>query len=221
MPVKSVKGLTIRLMSGDATPVEKTGATLVSISKADPAVVEVDDVSGISAGDPVYIEGTGLDSIDGQWFTVGNVVTAAKTFELVGSDTTADTGTFSANGKVSLYTKTGMMEKLCLSDVDMSAGSPSEIDIGTFCNPGATLPGNAPAGTATFSGYTDITDDGYKELLVAEADRKERLLYIEIPGNGVLVAPVVIGSVSWTVPREGSTAYSFSATMTKRMEHRF
>jgi hypothetical protein len=217
MAVQSTKGLRIYISKGTATA---HPFTPTAISKAKPAVVTVAAVTGIAAGDVVTFANTGFPELDNRAFVVGTVDGTANTFIVVGSDTTASTATLGATPSATVYEATDM-QSLCLSSIEISAGSPNTIDISTFCNPGASLPGNPTPGTLTFSGYTDTTDLGYQELLLAEADGKERMLKIEIPGNGYLVAPVIIGSVGWTVPLEGAVAYNFSATMVKPLVHRF
>ena len=88
----------------------KDGATAVSVtptgaSKAAPSVITTASTAALKDGDLVFLpaDATGLSEIDGKWWVVANLV-ADTSFELLGSDTTAATGTFSAGTAIDGYT---------------------------------------------------------------------------------------------------------------------
>ena len=214
--IASTKGLKIWMENVGVTT---TDTVPTAITKAKPAEVTVVSTTGMADGQVVTLSGTDYPELDGLIFIVDKLTSTS--FELIGSDTSKTAAAaLGATPKAMAYT-TADMTILCLSGIDISPGSPNTIDISTFCKPGASLPGNATPGSMTFNGFTDINANGYKELLAAEADGKARMLKIDVPNNGYLVGKVNVGSVSWGVPLEGSTTYSFTATMSTPMKHVF
>lgn len=214
--ITSTKGLTIHMEKESTTTLDLVPK---GITKAKPSEVTVDDTTGMVDGQLVTFSGTNYPELDGKIFVVDKLT--STTFELLGSDLTASTGTTIGGAAKAMAYNAADVVTLCLSSIDISPGSPNTIDISTFCTPGASLPGNPTPGTMTFNGFTDIASKGYAELLAAEADGKARLLKIDVPNNGYLIGKVTVGSVSWGVPLEGSTTYSFAATMSTPMRHVF
>lgn len=213
MAILSTKGLTVQVQKGSATGTELTPT---DISKAEPAVVTVADTTGMSQGDFVTMAGTSFTELDGKQFIVGAVT--ATTFELLGSNTTGSGATLGGTPTATYYT-TADLQGLCLSSITVNNPEAGTISVGTFCNPGASVPGNPTAGSLTLSGYVDIQDQGYLELLTAEDDGLPRGLKITIPSNGYLVASIIVGSVTWDLPLEGAAGYSFNCALETPMEH--
>jgi hypothetical protein len=216
--------MSITSTRGTKICISKKSATIASvvptaITTAKPAEVTVSATTGMADGDVVYMSGTGFPEIDGKFFTVG-ALTATK-FELVGSNTTGSTGTLAASPSAKYY-KPADLVCLCLSNIDVSAGAANNISVATFCEPDASVPGNPTPGTVTLSGYVDTAEPtGYEELLLAESDGAPRVIKISLPNQGDFIGEIIIGSVNYSVPLEGAAAWSFTATMSKRIQHRF
>lgn len=229
MAVTSTKGLKIWLEKGGTS---RTDITPTAIATGKNPEVTFDNTGGkVSVGDLVFIKGTAFVPADGYTFNNTMFVlgapsgadtiaaTASATASLLGANIAS--GTLGSGSPLMQHVESSNLVSLCLSTMDISSGSPNTIDISTFCQPGASLPGNPTPGSFTFAGYTDITDAGYLELLDAERDGKSRALKIDIPNQGYLVADTIIGSVAWNLPLEGSSDYSFQASQGTPLRHLF
>jgi hypothetical protein len=216
MPAKSAKGLTICITKGGVTP---TDLAPTAITQAKPAVVTC-TTTNVQDGDIVIPKNTGMTSLDNKMFIVANK--SATDLELLGSDTSKD-GVFTTGGteKLEHYQKTDMV-CLCLASISITADTPGTVEVGTYCNPSASLPSAAAsAGTLDFSGYVDITDPDYQELLKAVDDANQRFLRIMFPNNGFVVFPVTFSNITWDLPLEGAIGYSGSAVLGTNARHLF
>lgn len=215
MAAKSSKGLRICITKGGSAGTELTPTAITSAS---PAVVTCTPGAAVK-GDLVFIAGTGMPSIDGKIWVIGTVTVNDVT--LLGSDTTNDTFTGGGQESAKLFRPTDM-ECLCLSSLSISSDTPGTVDVGTYCDPTAALPSAATsAGTLDFSGYVDITDPDYTELLDAVDDGLVRYLRITLPNNGYIVAPVTFSSITWDLPLDGAVGYSGSAVLGSKPKHLF
>jgi hypothetical protein len=210
--ITSTKGLKIYLETGGTT---LATVTATAVTNAKPAMVTVSaaDFAKVSDGMAVAVAGTGMPSLDGKTFVVGNKGGGGgDDFELTGSDASGDAA--GTAGNLSLYSDTADMTPICASAIGVNRDTPSSISVGTFCDTTATIPGAPPsAGELTLDGFIDIADNGYKLLLAAEKDGTARTIKIVFPSNGYLLAKGTVSSVQITdIPLEG--AVSFSATMT-------
>lgn len=219
MSITSVKGLKVWIEKAGITT---TDVVPTAISKANPTEITVASTAGLSDGDMVLVTGTDYPELDDKTFVISGIAAGGGTkFTLLGADTSATAGTtIGGSAKIAAYIPADM-QNICLSSIDISPGTPNTIDISTFCNPGASLPGNPTPGTVTLNGFVDIGSAGYKELLLAEADGKARLIKLDIPNQGYLIGKLSIGSVSWGVPIEGSSTFAANATMSVPMRHVF
>lgn len=216
MSAKSTKGLSIWLSKGSATPTELTPT---AATKAQPCVVSC-TTTGVKDGDIVFVNGTGLASIDGKAWVVANQ--GATSIDLLGSDTSNDPGTFSAGGATVKHYATGDMVRLCLSSITVNVDDPSTVQVGTFCDPTASLPSQVQsAGTVSVAGFVDTTSADYQELLVAADDSLQRYIRINLPNNGYLVAPVTFSSISWDIPLDGAVAFSGTGVLGSKFAHQF
>lgn len=214
MAAKSTKGVEIYLSKGTATP---TTVTYTAISKAKPAVV-TGTTTGVTDGDVVYVSGTGMTELDGKYFVVANK--GAADFELAGSDTTGATAG-GTGGTIQHYAM-GDLVKLCLSSLAINAEEPSVISTATYCNPSSSVPSQVvSAGTISFGAYVDTASADYLQLLEAEEDGNARVMKIVLPGNGYLVAPVTVSSLSWDLPIDGAMAVTGSMVLGSKFAHRF
>ena len=219
MPAFSSKGLAIYLHKGG---VAATELVPTAISKASPAVVTVASATGLTKGDVVKMESTGFKELDGKTFVIGTVDTTANTFQLIGADTTASTGTLGATPKAHVY-KAADQIKLCLSSIDFSTEAGGSVSVGTFCDPSATIATPATtAGTVTLNGFIDKADAGYAELLKAAEDGVARMIEIVLPQDqGYIVAPVTLSSIGWQTPLEGAIGFTASGSLGSKPVHLF
>jgi hypothetical protein len=211
----STKGLAAYLEKGGST---RVALIPTAISKAAPAVVTVTNT--LANGDPVYCSNTGFSELDGKWFVASNA--SGTKFDLLGSDTTDSADTLDAAPTAEAVT-TANMVLLCVASAVPSATVPANISVGTFCDPSASLPAQATdAGTVTLTGFVDVGDDGYKELLLAKEDGVSRVFEVIFPQNqGYLICPVIISSVVWDLPLSGGIGWTITGALGTSAAHRF
>jgi hypothetical protein len=217
---KSTAGTEFCVVKDGATTgvsVTPTGA-----SKAAPCEISTASTGTLKNGDLIWIPaaGTGLSEVDGKWWVITNLV-ADTTFDLLGSDTTASTGTFAAGVGIKGHGDADM-ECLCLSSISFNRDQPDTISTATFCDTTSSIPGSATsAGSIDFGGYVDITDTDYKALLALEASGAETAFRVMLPNNGYIVFPATINQITVDIPLEGAVAYSGSATLKSAARHLF
>ena len=216
---KSSEDLRIYMSDGTA-PAKLTPTT---ITKAKPAVMTATaPPGGWLVGAPVYMQGTGFPELDNHFFTVGNPVT--NTVALVGSDTTASTATLATTGAEALVYDSAALTSLCLSSVTYNLETPGTVNVGTYCNPKATLPSTAGApGTMTLAGYIDVQDSAYPAVYAATKDGQERLISILLgKGQGEIVQTATLAGMTWDLPMgDGGMAWTATANLKTDPEHIF
>lgn len=218
MTASNSKGVTIRVVNPTAVATDVTPTT---ISAAKPAVVDVAATTGLAEGDLIFVPtgATGMPSLDGKWFTVGNIV-AATSFTLVGSDTTGETYTAGADPELKHYGIQAGTTLLCWSSMTFNIGAPTTISTATFCDPSASVPGVVvEAGTVDFAGYVDISSTDYPLLDKMFQDGGEHIFRIHLPKNGDIVFRGTIGSFGLDVPIDGAIGYSGSITLASKPVH--
>jgi hypothetical protein len=216
----NTKGLTIYMTKGTGiTPVE---VVPTAISKASPAVVTVADTAGVLAGDVATPKGTGFPELDGHLFVIGTVDDTAKTFTLLGADTTASLGALGATPAIEIDKFTDMV-CLCWSEFTINRDAPDAVEAGTYCDPSLTVASAvSTAGTLEFKGNVDVKDPGYKEMIQAERDGKQREIRIAFPqDNGYVVAPLTLDLMNWEAPLDGVVKYAGSGTLLQEPQHVF
>ena len=217
---KSTAGTKICIIKDGATT--GVSVTATGASKAAPCEITTASTGTLKDGDLVWIPaaGTGLSEIDNKWWVITNLV-ADTTFDLLGSDTTASTGTFAAGTAMKGHGDADM-QCLCLSSISFNRDTPDTISTATFCDTTSSIPGSATsAGSVDFGGYVDITDSDYKELLKLEASGDETVFRVALPNNGYITFPAVINQITVNIPLEGAVAYSGSATLKSAARHLF
>lgn len=215
MSATSTKGLMITITKNPST---STPHTPTAITKASPAVATLADTTGIAAGDLIVAEATGFPELDGKTFVAGAV--AASTVELLGSDTTGSAGSLGATPILNV-TSASAQTPMCLATIDPAVEAPGTTSVGTFCDPSATIPAVAQAGTLTMTGFVELVEY-YEELLKAEADGVERVITITLPQNlGYIIVNAIIGSVGWQLPIDGAVGFTATGAMTTKPRHVF
>lgn len=220
MAAKSSKGITI-CMTGDTSAAgsyKELSVTAVSKAKMAALTVAANTATG---GDVVTIAGTGFPELDGKTF-IADATSTATSLVLIGGDTTNSTGTLTtASAKAKVFEKANDT-CLCLSALSINTDTPGTVSVGTYCDPTASIPASATqAGTLSFAGYVDTTAVDYPALLAAAEDGKTRLIRINLPSNGYIVAPVTISSITWDLPLDGAVSFSGSAVLGSKPVHRF
>lgn len=213
MTAINTKNTRIRLVTAGGTPVVLVPT---AISSAAPAEVTVADTTGITEGDVVELNTVGFDELNDALFVVTNVT--ATTFELLGSDTSATTGTLAASPTATVY-PAGDEVPLCLASIDIAAPSVNQIDVGTFCDPEANLPGRTTLGTITMTGFAEKTDTGLAELIVADEDGADRIFKVIMSQDqGYLIGKIAFSGLAIQIPLEGAYGYTITGTQTSKIK---
>ena len=217
MSAKSSKGVQISLTGPVDTAGSFTTATITDISNTNPVILGATNTA--KAGDIVTVNGTGYTLLDGKSFIAGPN-TSATEIELIGADGTnvpASTDPFTGTAKVF-----SEMTGLCLNALAINADTPGTISVATYCDPTASLPATVvQAGTLTFGGFVDVTAEDYPALLQASEDGLQRIIRIQLPDNGYIIAPVTVASLTWDLPLDGAIGFNGSATLASKPVHRF
>ena len=221
MAARNTKGVQICVVKDGVTALT---ITPTAVSKAKPATVTA--ANTLANGDLVKLasDSTGLSEIDGKVWVVDNV--SGTGFDLVGSDTTAATGTFAAGTAIDGYPATDM-QCLCLGSFSIAqatGGGDNNISVATFCDPTATVPSPIPAGATgggsfSFTGYIDTTAADYPVLLDLVESGDATIMRITLPQHGYIVAPTVFTELTWDVPVDGAMGYSGSGTFSSKPRH--
>jgi predicted secreted protein len=215
MTIINTKGVEVYLQVGSDTA---TSLVPVSISNASPAVVEVASVTGLMAGDVVSFANTGFSELDGKTFAIGEVTLLDNTFTVLGADTTNSVGVLPSVGQTASVVKSADMVKMCLSSMEIGADSVNNVDVSTYCDTSAQLPGKATPGTITLSGYADKDDTGLAEVIKAAEDQQVRAFEIVLPGdNGYIVGKISLAGLSYGVPLEGAVTFTVSGTQASKI----
>jgi len=217
MSAKSSKGVIIGLSSPVDQAGSSTTATITGISSSNPTVITA--INTAKPGDLVTIAGTTFALLDGKTFVAGPN-TSSTEIELIGADSTAITEPptlFTGTAKV--FSK---FTNLCLNALAINSDTPGTVSVGTYCDPTASIPSVVvQAGTLTFGGYVDITAEDYPALLAAAEDGLTRMIRIELPSNGFIIAPLAVSQLTWDLPLDGAIAFNGTATLASKPVHRF
>ena len=220
MAAKSTKGTKICIVKDGATGVSitPTGASLAA-----PSVILTADTDTLKNGDLIYLgaAATGIPELDGKRWIVDALV-ADTSFALLGSDATGSTGTFAAGTTMKGYPEAASLQCICLSGITFNRDTPDTISTATFCDTTSSIPGsNTSAGSVDFTGYVNIAEADYKELLKLEASGKDTAWRVMLPGNGYIVFDAIVNQISIEIPLEGPVSYSGSATLKSAARHLF
>jgi predicted secreted protein len=215
MTIINTKNTEVFIQVGSDTA---TSLVPVSISNASPAVVEVASVTGIMAGDVVSFANTGFNELDGKTFAIGEVTALDNTFTVLGADTTNSVGVLPSVGQTASVVKSADMVKICLSSMEIGADSVNNVDVSTYCDTSAQLPGKSTPGTITLGGYADKDDTGLAEIIKAAEDQQVRAFEIVLPGdNGYIVGKISLAGLSYSVPLEGAVGFTVSGTQASKI----
>lgn len=185
-----------------------TAITAVAAAAGKPAGVKVAALTVPVVGEVVtFAQDIGFASLAGKSFVVTAVT--ATDFEI--GNVILGTGTLAAAPSITHYLDSEM-QCVCLSDFSMSTAAPAVIDTSTYCGSSSIPSAKTEAGTASASGYVDVSDKGFQSVLEAVEDGKQRILRVSLGENGYLVMPVTLSGLSYTLPLDGAQSYSFQFT---------
>ena len=198
------------------TPTESVMGSAPEAS--DPTTLVVTTAGGAN-GDVAVVSGTNWGRLD----KVQIVDDYSESgFDALGCNTLLESG-LAKSGNVKLYTADDMT-KLCPSSFTDNSGSPSTINVGTFCDPTQTIASAVQdAGTMEIAGYVDINDPSYTALYEAAEMVDQRYIRINISGDkqGYLVAPVTALGINWEIPLEGAVSYTITFVKGSATRHLF
>jgi len=214
MSAQGSAGIIIKMTKGASTATATKPTAIVG------AKVTVTNTA--KEGDIVVFGKTGFPALDGKTFVVATGPKATEFDIVLGSlDASAITGTLDANAEVTIYPASDVIT-LCVSSIGLNPDTAGDINVPTYCDPSATIPGQvASAGSLQLGGYIDVKSEDYKELMAAELDGKVRYLDIDLLENGNIVAPFKLKSIKWDLPLEGAIAYTAEATLLSKPRHLF
>ena len=220
MTARNTKGLKISVVKPDATPVSET---ITGATAGKPTTISIADTTGYAIGDMIKVSAgaTGLAAVDGKWHVVTKIDAGGTDFS-IDADTTGGKVALGAAPKFDYYASASALQGVCWSELTLNVDEPDTQNVGTYCDPTATISSAATsAGSLSFSGFVDIKDADYAMLLGLVEDGDHVAIRIDLPGNGYLYAPVTFNSISWDLPLDGAIGYSGSATLSSKMVHAF
>lgn len=219
MAIRNTKSVSICVQKDGATG---TALTITGVSKAKPAILSATGAT-LADGDVVTFgtDATGLSEIDGKTFVI------KADGSLLGSDTSASTGTFSAGSSTSSIYQAGDMQCLCFGSFSISqagAGGDNSIAAPTFCDPTQKISSPIPAANAggsnfSFSGYIDTNAADYQELLDLVNSGNGGAIRITLPQHGYLIGTATFDALTWDIPVDGAMGYNGSGTFTTSLKH--
>lgn len=220
MTAYSTKGTLVSVLKGSATA---TNLVPTAITKAAPAVVTVASAAAVVAGDIISIPATGLTGstgfpeLDGKTWIAGTVT--GTTISLLGSNTVGSSGALIASPRLECYNSADVVT-LDVSAITFNPDPANSVSVATFGDPSASLPSQLRgAGTVDVTGYTDISNAGFKELNAME-DGLLRRWRIKLGGSqGYVVFDGILTGLTPTVPIDGATSFSATINLTSKFRH--
>lgn len=217
MAAFSTKGMTVWLEKIDAPAV--TPVAITSGTAAKPTVLTLETFPlGMAVNNVVLVQGTGVESLDGNTFNVSAIDATAKTITLAGSDATGESITGGTIADV-----TGSFVEFCVASIDRQQEPAASISVGTTCDPSAQVAGDTTAGTLAVSGFVDYASAGFLEFMKAVDDGKPRDLIVKLPetaGGGTIVFHDVTASgFSETFAVNAAASWTGEFTLSTKPEY--
>jgi hypothetical protein len=169
-----------------------------------------------AVGELVKFGDVGFPSLNNKAFAVTS--RTATEFEI--GNVILGSGTLAASPKITHYSE-AEMSCLCLSSFAISTAAPATIDTSTYCGSASIPSAKVESGTAAATGYVDVSDSGYLNILGAVDSGEEYLLRITLGDNGYLVVPATLSGLSYEFPLDGAQSYSFQFTFGATPKHVF
>jgi hypothetical protein len=181
-----------------------------------PESIKVTVANTVKVGEIIKFGNVGFPNINNKAF----VVTVATANDFTIGNAKLGAGTLAGSPVIHHYDEADM-GCLCLSSFTINAGTTATIDTSTYCGSSSIPSAKVESGSATASGYVDVTDTGYKDILIAIEDGGEYLLRITLGDNGYLIVPVTLSSLSYEFPLDGAQSYTFQFTFGAQPKHVF
>lgn len=154
---------------------------VTGISKASPAVVTYDGAVHPTNGDYIVMQAQGMSQLHDRPLRIANVNTSAKTFELVGEDTTASDETF-VSGSYQIVTFGASFHTV--QNINVSGGDYDTADLTTIHD---TVKKNVPTTVnpmnLEMTNIFDLTDPGFAECNNAFKAKTTRVIRLRF-GSG-------------------------------------
>jgi hypothetical protein len=205
---------TALLLADELTP---TAIAVQAATGTKPAGVNVTVAHTAKVGEVVRFGEVGFASLNNKAFVITSV-TGTTAFQI--GNVALGSGTLVASPKIQHYEE-GAMSCLCLSSFAISTAAPATIDTSTYCGSSSIASTKTEAGTATATGYVDVLDSGYRDILYAVESGEEFLLRITLGENGYLIVPATLSGLSYELPLDGAQSYSFQFTFAATPKHVF
>lgn len=208
---------TIKLEFDLEDPANNDALTLASpgITAGNPTTVKLDALTGLAAGDYIFIDGTGWPSLDGKLHQISALDVPNTEIDL-NTNSTGEVAALPALVDITV-TKLAITE-VCLSDFTPNTGAPGEIDVTTMCDTERnTLPGLSSPGTASFTGMTDLDDAGMLALSAAYDDAVARWMVARSRRGTLAIFHGVVSSFApGTMGVEAALTYTGNFTLDKK-----
>lgn len=188
----TTKGMSAYIESGAAV---QTSDVITAVTNAAPAVVTPTTGASFADGDVVFITGTGMASIDDQYWIVANH--AGTTFELQCSDSSGEAAA-ATTGTATPYKIGTDLLLFCLSSFSRDAPAADVIDVSTWCGRDQ-LSGEPELGSVSWGGPIDYCDLGISEMLRAFDDGNTRVVLLVLPkSQGKIIYRLVVNQYTET-----------------------
>jgi hypothetical protein len=217
MGASNSKGVTVRVLNPDATPIN---VAVTGVTAAKPAVVS--STASVTENGLIYVPAgaTSMPGIDGKWFEIVNVVPGTS-FELLGSDTTDETYNAGTTPDMEAYDMSDTTI-MCFATLTFNPATPTTISTATYCDPSATVPSPVvEAGTVDFTGYVDVSAEDYQLLPELYEGGLVHAFRVFMPNNGTLIFTGTVASFDLSVPLDGAIGYAGQIALSSRPRHLF
>jgi len=177
---------------------DPTPNTITSITQATPPVVTPTTMPpGITNGDFVVFDATGVAYLDGYSFRIDAV--GATSFELPDVEST-DIPAAVSTGNFLLYSKAGTsaMLEACMASITLTGQAPDTINMDDMCGTSMQY-GDAKPPTFSFQGWSDQDSEGYLNLWRASVENPKPIVQCLIDygaGGGYVFGLAQIGEIT-------------------------
>jgi len=246
MAAKSTSGVLVEMTPAYNDVYAFTQYRVDSVSKAEDAVIVIEGSTaktGVDTslatpataatqapvkGSVITFEDTGHRELDHRVFIITAISTAGTAHTItVKADTSVSTGALLKDtadvsvGIARIYNPASYVN-ICPSNFALSPQATNTISVGTYCDPGATIPGvQSTYGTLQLQGFVDITSDAYKLLSRAEGDGIQRFIRVTLPSNGFITCAAYATQLNWELPITGAVGYNMTMTLRSKPTHSF
>jgi hypothetical protein len=220
---KSTKGVSVNLTS--SVP-KNTNVIIKSLAPTSDGrgfmMVLTNPTSPIVVGDVIKFGQVGYPNLNGKSFVACESKVVGGDDSIRIGNVVLGSGTLTVGATVETYA-TADDVCICVNSFGITKDTPGSISTATFCDPSASIPSSTTtAGSVSFGGYVEVDQPDYPALLDAEADGLPRLMKVSFPaGQGFIIFPVIISSITWDIPLDGAIGYTGAGTLASKAVHNF